>query len=263
MSLDAAIMMTARLVSFTLFIQGIEMLFITRKTAFLKIWSYENLKNDLQAGLPLPRRLVAFIFNESIFKAVISLQILVSAFGIFYANPLFFVALFITNLLICIRFRGTFNGGSDMMTFVLLTGILISLFGSSYEAIRKLGMIYITIHTVYSYFKAGLAKMGSSDWSRGRALPAFLGRSLFSDTQAFGQGLGKRNFLSTLLGLGVLAFELSAILLLIFPKLSVIYFIAVAFFHFVIYLGFGLNRFFWVWMTAWPAVLFTFSLFGS
>lgn len=259
MTLVTVTLMTSILISFVLLIQGIEMLLISRKSEFRDIWSYNNLKRDFSIGLPLPQRLINFLFSDKSFQYLVWSQILLSVFGLFYAEIALFAGLFVIQLLICIRFRGTFNGGSDMMTFVILTGVLISLFGKSGQ--QNLGFIYIAIHTLYSYFKAGFVKILQPDWRRGLALPAFFERSQYADVRVLGSWLRKKPTLSLTLCWMAVLFELSSVVLLFFPGFAILYFVCAAIFHFLIFMTFGLNRFFWNWMAAWPAVIFTLSLY--
>lgn len=262
MSLENTMWIMIHLLCFSMALQAIEIFALSRKKSFQKIWSYENLYLDLKRGLPLPEFLRKAVFSITGLRAISLIQLSLCMIGPFYPTFLIFMLLLLTHLIICIRFRGTFNGGSDMMTFVILTGILIS-YGSSDERYQKLGLIYITIHTLYSYFKAGLVKVRYKEWRNGHAVPAFLERSLFLDMKTLAQALRFRPQVSRVLGLGVIGFELSSLALPLFPSLSFLYFALAASFHFLNFLCFGLNRFFWIWLTAWPAVLFSLKLTGS
>ena len=60
-----------------------------------------------------------------------------------------------------IRWRGAFNGGSDFMTLVGLTGLLIAhLVGAAGQPEWgwKAGLGYVTLQTVSSYFVSGWVK---------------------------------------------------------------------------------------------------------
>jgi len=262
MTLENTLWMIVHLLCFSMALQAVEIFALTRKNTFQKIWSYENLSTDLKKGLPLPESLLRLLFSIKSLRFIALFQILLCLIGPFYPSVLIFLFLALTHLLICIRFRGTFNGGSDMMTFVVLTGVLITL-STNDERYQKLGLIYIAIHTLYSYFKAGLVKVRYNEWRTGHALPAFLERSLFLDMKSVAQWLRLRPRLSQILGLGLISFELSALALPLMPSFGFFYFSLAASFHFLNFLSFGLNRFFWIWLTAWPAVLFSLRLAGS
>jgi hypothetical protein len=261
MSLDLTVMITVRWLSLAMLMQGIELLVISRRNDFLNIWSWENLKIELQTGLPFPNVIISKVFSLRGFQIISVTQIIMAFLGIVYPHSsLIFIILFLTHLLICIRFRGTFNGGSDMMTFVVLSGVIISLSGAE-DKIKQLGLIYITIHSIYSYFKAGLVKVIQPEWRRAEVLPSFLLRSLFPEVQSLSGWLSSKRFLNFVLCWGVLILELTILGLFFIPKLLPLFVIGFGFFHFIVYLSFGLNRFFFIWMATWPAIIYTISLF--
>lgn len=262
MSLANTLWIIVHLLCLSMALQAIEIMILTRSKAFQNIWSFENLKTDLESGLKLPRSFLSKLFSIRGLRFVALTQVLLCL--ICFSFPTFWIVLLLltTHLIVCIRFRGTFNGGSDMMTFVILTGLLIS-FASKDERYQKLGLIYIAIHTLYSYFKAGLVKVKFKEWRNGHAAPAFLERSLYLDMKSIAQWLRYRPRLSQTLCLSVIIFELSALALPLVPTFALSYFALAASFHFLNFLSFGLNRFFWIWLTAWPAVLYSLKLAGS
>ncbi len=260
--LAEAVTLTSHLVSLILFMQAIEMLYLDRLSPLLEIWNSENLLEDWEASLPLPLSWLQVLLSNQAFLFSLILQIALSLISFFYPHPLIFIGLFLIHLLTCIRFRGTFNGGSDMMLFVVLTGLIISLASSS-EKIQKLGLIYIAIHLFYSYFKAGWVKIRESDWRQGTALPHFLSRSLYPETQKISDWLFQHPKISWIASWCVLLFELSFPLLLWKPQWATLYFGLAFIFHFSIFLFFGLNRFFWVWIAAWPSLLWSLGFWAS
>ena len=178
MTLEASVLLTTRLLSFTMVLQAIEIFVLSRQPNFQHIWSYKNIQRDLERGLPLNAKLIQKLFSIPSLQKIAAIQIAFAALAAFNPISILFIGLFVTHLLICIRFRGAFNGGSDMMTFVVLTGAIISTAGFA-----KIGLIYVATHTLYSYFKAGLAKIKHKEWRNGQAIPAFLARSIFPDIQ--------------------------------------------------------------------------------
>jgi hypothetical protein len=257
MTLEASFLLTARLLSFSMVLQAVEIFVLSRQSDFQHVWSYKNIQRDLESGLPLNAKLIEKIFSIPSLQKIAGLQIIFSAVAAALPHPAILIALFLTHLLICIRFRGAFNGGSDMMTFVVLTGVLISAAGFT-----KLGLIYIATHTLYSYFKAGLGKVKHKEWRNGQAIPAFLARSTFPDIQNTATKLANKKTINAVLGIGTVIFELSALGLLFALSASYLYFGLAVVFHLAIYFCFGLNRFFWIWISAWPATLFSLSLFN-
>ena len=259
MTLEQAFQLTSKLISIYLLLSGLEFFISFRKGLIQKIWSYENLKQDLERGLPLPKSLMKKIFDENHFQWLCLLQTLVAVVNFWNPSLVLLLILFIIHILTCIRFRGTFNGGSDMMALVVLSGLLIYMLAENWQ-VQRLGMIYIAIHTIYSYFKAGLAKVIHRDWITGRALPAFLERSVFLDIKKVSTFLNGKNFISWIACWIVLIFELAAIALPFFRSWVWSYAVVAILFHFMVFILFGLNRFFWVWLSAWPATLLAFSI---
>lgn len=259
MSFATAILLTKTLLCFALLLQAIEIYRLIFNKAFQKIWSFEVLQQDLEQGLPLPNFLIRHLFSIKSLKFITLLQIAMSISGFAVSYPFVFVILFVTHLLICIRFRGSFNGGSDMMTFVLLTGVIISL-SSSQAHIQKLGLIYICLHSVYSYFKAGLVKVIQKDWRSGQAIPGFLQRSLYPEMKSLAQWLYAKPRLSFLLSWITLCFELAIPTIFMSRHWAIVYFSCAMIFHYINYLAFGLNRFFWAWLAAWPSIYFVVTL---
>ena len=235
MSLVTAFSFTTHLLCLALFLQAIEIYAVSRDFAFLKVWSFEKSKLNL--------------------KWISLAQIFLALAGFFMPSGLFFVSLFFTHLGICVRFRGTFNGGSDMMTFVVLTGVIVGTCLPNENA-AQFGLIYIAIHLLYSYFKAGLVKALRPEWRNGRAISEFLRHSFYDDIRKFSEVLIKTRNLGQLLGICAVGFELSFPLVLFFPALIWAYLGCALAFHFLIFLAFGLNRFFWIWLSAWPAAVY-------
>lgn len=263
MKLEIALFLTSKLFALAFLFQSLEMFFILRRKEFFEIWSYENIKSDLERGLPGPHKFTGTIFSNKNFIYLVVLQILCTTGFFFFPHAIWLIFLFVLQLLCSIRFRGTFNGGSDMMSFVLLTGLLITYLSATPDS-QNLGLIYIAICAVYSYFKAGLAKVMENDWRSGKALPAFLNRSLFADVRRLSMWLKPKAEIIFLLAWGTMAFELSILLLFLKPQLVVVYFLFALFFHFMVYMAFGLNRFFWIWLCAWPSIFYcALNLFHS
>ncbi|XGC80636.1 hypothetical protein ACES2L_15015 [Bdellovibrio bacteriovorus] len=262
MSLAVALSLISKILSATMAFQALEIFLLTKNKSFVSVWSLENLLPDLEKGLPFSGGIIQKLFSIKSLGMIALLQLLAAATGIFIIHPWIFLFLFFTHLLICIRFRGNFNGGSDMMTVVVLTGLLISLFATN-ELWQKLGMIYISIHLIFSYFKAGYKKILKLEWRTGKALSIFLNQSVFPDMKAFSIWLKSAPLLSLLLSWLVLAFEVASPLVIINPSWVYFYAGAAIVFHFINYLTFGLNRFFWVWLSAWPAVIYSVNLLAK
>ncbi len=251
-----ALFLTQKLLSVAMFLAGIEFLSLAKNKCFLQIWSFENLQSDLARGLPLPNYFLKIVFSEKFFLLIAGLQTFISALAFVWPSWGLFAILFLTHLYFCIRFRGTYNGGSDMMTFVVLTGVLIASWDLQSLQLPKYGLIYIVVHTTYSYFKAGLVKVVHVDWRTGEALPVFLSRSLFVDTKKISIWLKRRQKICFCLSWFVLTAELLSPFFILSSHWIPVAFLFAMIFHLVNYFAFGLNRFVWIWLSAWPALFY-------
>ncbi|HRO66291.1 MAG TPA: hypothetical protein PL182_01860 [Pseudobdellovibrionaceae bacterium] len=259
MTLSEATAAVIFLTGFFFFLSGTELFLLSHRASFVNVWSDRNLRRDFHEGLPLPRFLTDLLFSRRSFRFLALTEALAAVGLIVWPGFGWLVVLFVLHLMICIRFRGTFNGGSDMMAFVVLTGLLIAQ-AIGDENGRKLGLAYIALHAGYSYLKAGIVKLAQRDWRSGEALPVFLKRSLLSTAVRAGFFLEKRRKLSRFLGWLTMFFEASVVGLLFFPEGRWPYMVLALGFHFGNFVLFGLNRFFWIWLAAWPALLYALSI---
>ncbi|MFN8573969.1 MAG: hypothetical protein U0132_18065 [Gemmatimonadaceae bacterium] len=163
--------------------------------------------------------------------------------------------LWVTTLLISVRFRGAFNGGSDSMTMVVLTGLLIGQLGPAASLAVQIGLLYIASQAILSYFIAGVVKLGNSEWRDGSALAVFIARPEYG-TPAPVTAWRERTLLLTVASWAVIGFEC------LFPLALAHQYVAGALvlLAFLFHLGnawvFGLNRFLWAWAASWPAILY-------
>lgn len=249
-----SIELSARILGLVFVIQSLELLTLSRARIFQGVWSFSNIQKDWE-NFELAKAFFKFtVFSPVGFSTILFVQLFLGTFLLLGVNFWVVLTLLLSHILVCFRFRGTFNGGSDMMLFVVLSGLLIGSW-SPQENFRAAGEIYVAIHLFLSYFKAGLIKIRSADWRSGRALPAFLKRSLFPEIRKLGTKLESRPTLALWLAGSVVAFELSIVLVPVFPQMAVSYCgIAIAF-HAVNVRVFGLSRFLLVWSAAWPMAL--------
>lgn len=166
------------------------------------------------------------------------LRLLLAAIAIYLPNPYVVFGLWLLTWGINVRWRGTFNGASDIFTFHILLAWLVSLIWPQWTAAATL---YIAVQLILSYFVAGLSKIQNIDWRNGRALSFFLrqaGRDISHWSSLIGSWL-------------IIGFELLFPLSVFAPMPFVV---AGAIFHLCVTYVFGLNRFFFVWLAAYPAL---------
>jgi hypothetical protein len=169
--------------------------------------------------------------------------------------------LFIMALLLLLRWRGAFNGGSDFMTLVGISGLLLShLVGAFTDA--TLGWQacfgYICLQTVSSYFVSGWVKLLRPEWRSGRALPFFL------DTGVYGplarHSIFRNRWVAWVCSWAFTLWEGLFPLALLDVRLALLWCAVATLFHFLVFWFLGLNRFFWAWLSSFPAVIYCASI---
>ncbi len=155
-----------------------------------------------------------------------------------------------STLLIAVRFRGTYNGGSDAMLLVVLLGIAVAVSGAP-----RVGLAYIAVQLVLSYVISGTAKLRDRAWRDGEALPIMVRLPQYAVPAAAVRVLTVPVVARTA-GLGMLAFECAFPLALGRFGLCLALLAIAAVFHLVNAIVFGLNRFLWAWLAAFPALIF-------
>ena len=161
--------------------------------------------------------------------------------------------LLITSILLLKRFRGPYNGGSDTMSILLL----LCLWGSHIAPSRlwqEIALGYGALQLTLSYFQAGWVKLINPEWRSGKALAEVFSFSAYPVSESL-RALSKRNQLLFVASWGVIIGEL------LFP-LALLNIIALtvalgftACFHLANAILFGLNRFFWSWLAAYPIII--------
>jgi hypothetical protein len=157
---------------------------------------------------------------------------------------------------VLIRWRGAFNGGSDFMTLVVITGLLIAQVASCFtdtEMAWRAGFWYITIQSMTSYFMSGSVKLLQREWRNGSAMTIFLNAAIHGPLPS-GHWL-RKPWLATLGSWAFIVWECAAPLALLDARLALIFCMIAAVFHFLVFWFFGLNRFFWAWVATFPAIV--------
>jgi hypothetical protein len=195
------------------------------------------------------------------FLAVLALRLVAAALLLAGVRGAVAPVLWVTSLLVNLRFRGTTNGGSDMMLMVVLSALVVAHLGAGSEVLVRAALLYVAAQGVMSYFIAGVAKLGSPAWRDGTAVARLLATPHFGVPSALALALdapGRRR----LAAWGILAFECVVPLALLAPHAMLVYVVLAALFHVVNAWAFGLNRFLLVWSATWPAMMFASSLMG-
>ena len=151
------------------------------------------------------------------------------------------------------RFGGPYNGGSTRMGLLILICLTLAEFAPG-EPWRATAFGYLGAQVALSYFISGWVKIVNPEWRSGRALRDVFLFSAYPACEAF-RRLADRPRLLWAAGSAVMALELLFPLsLLSAPTLYAALALCAAF-HLANAVLFGLNRFFWIWLTAYPSLI--------
>lgn len=151
------------------------------------------------------------------------------------------------------RFDGPYNGGSDRLGLLMLIGLWVARAWPDGQAPR-FAMGYLAVQVVASYAFAGAAKVANPDWRRGRALADVFQFSAYPVSESL-RRLQAHPRMLLAASWGVMLLELGFPLALADVRALWAALACAALFHLSAALLFGLNRFFWTWLAAYPALV--------
>jgi hypothetical protein len=250
-----AIRATEILFAWSLGIQTLEYLRMRHATADEALWSWRLQRRDIPNARM--RAVLDVLFLPRVHQTHLWLRLAAAlVLAVQGATLPLMVFLFVGNLLILIRWRGAFNGGSDFMTLVVLCGLLIA---QVLDALDKpmlgwqAGFWYIALQSITSYFMSGSVKTLRPEWRNGSAMTTFLNAAIYGPLSP---NHPLRNKWLTLLGSwSFIVWEMLFPLSLLDARLAAGFCAVAALFHFLVFWFFGLNRFFWAWMCSFPAII--------
>lgn len=157
------------------------------------------------------------------------------------------------SLLLIWRFRGPYNGGSDTMSLLVLLCLWLAQLAPS-RFWQEIALGYLALQLVLCYFQAGWVKLINPEWRTGKALCevfAFTAYPVTESLRMWADYPRRLFFISWLVIIGELLFPFALIH-------SAVLWTALVFmgvFHLANALLFGLNRFFWSWLAAYPILV--------
>lgn len=253
--MSTAFFITRFLLSLFLLIQNTELLLLKREWSKKCPWRVENLADDVHFLPSAIRSLLQYLWQPGPFQVLIWIRIFAALMLPWLLHWTLMTFLLASTVLILLRWRGAFNGGSDFMSLIVISALFVaSLFAES-QYVQLGALWYIAVQATASYFLAGWVKIKRQSWRSGRALSDFLRpRALVQSYLLKKIAVNQR--LSFLAAWLVLLFELSFPILYWQPNLVMGYLVAGATFHLINIYVFGLNRFFWAWLCTYPAIYY-------
>lgn len=246
------------LCAWSLLLQTWEYWRIADSTDPIGVWSWPVQRADIPDSALVFKRFLDLAFLPAPYRVMLLLRglgaLLLAGLG---ANLGVVLLLFVCQLLLLVRWRGAFNGGSDFMTLVTLTGLMLAQVLMLFLPLSLAwgaGLGYIAIHTLSSYFVSGWVKLKRPEWRSGQALTVFLNSGLYGplppDSIFNKPGLAKVCSWAFILWEGVFP------LVLFNPGLVWLFGSVALVFHFMVFWFFGLNRFFWAWAANLTTIFF-------
>jgi len=223
---------------------GIEFFLLSKKTQ--QYWPGQLLAQDFHTGA----HFFHHFFSPKIYNLMCFLRIF-CFMGMIFPHYLFSLVIFFTQIYFALRYRGSFNGGSDYLGLIISLGAsLILLFPGNTLVIHGV-LYYLALQLSLSYFFAGLIKIKKPLWQKGLALPQFLNHTIF-----FKSTLIKKLTLNTrlmfLLSWMIMLWEITFPLAWLNPQWCLISCAIGLIFHLANFWFFGLNRFLLLWPLLYP-----------
>ena len=257
MSLYTALRALECLLATSLLVQTFEFLRMRDVSDIGAVWSWQVQKNDVAHAPSWLRHALDWLYQDRIHRLHLLLRAGAAASLYVGVSPFSSIFLFISTILILIRWRGAFNGGSDFMTLVVLTGLLISQLVQPFTGTAlawKAGLWYIAIHSITSYFISGAIKLMQPEWRDGRILTHFLDGGIHGPLPV--DSLFRHRRVAMVASWCFIVWECLFPLALAGPEWAALWCGVAAVFHLLVFRFFGLNRFVWAWAASFPAIVY-------
>lgn len=149
------------------------------------------------------------------------------------------------------RYDGPYNGGADRMAVLCLACLSVARWA---PGAAEAAMGYLAGQLLLSYAVAGWVKLANPDWRSGQALRDVFLFSAYPVSEQV-RGLAARPRLLRAGGWAVMLLEGLFPLAMLHPLALAAALAAAAAFHLANAALFGLNRFVWAWLAAYPSVI--------
>jgi hypothetical protein len=257
-----ALQLTSLLWALSGLVQAAEFLRLRPALAPDGLWSW-SIHRDEFAGLGEP---ALAVFDRLYLPAVWRLHLVLRlvALGLLaLTGPSLWLTAFLLagTMLILLRWRGAFNGGSDFMTLVVISGLFIGECARPWvgDAMAdRAGLAWIAIHSLSSYFLSGAVKLGYRGWRNGQALAVLLDTGLHGPLPA--DSRYRQPVVAMLVSWVFIVWESIAPVALAGPTVALVWCLPALGFHVLVFRYFGLNRFVWAWAASLPAIMATADL---
>lgn len=170
-----------------------------------------------------------------------------------FYTPVICLLLFLHSFAVLYRFQGPYNGGSDRMGLLILFCLTLSHI-LPYQNWKEVALGYLALQLILSYFISGYVKILNPEWRTGQALQDVFCFSAYPASETL-RGWAQRPRVLFIMSWSVIVFELLFPFAFLSFKLLPVALLLAAAFHLANAFLFGLNRFFWIWLSAYPSIL--------
>ena len=151
------------------------------------------------------------------------------------------------------RFQGPYNGGSDRMSLLILWCLLAARIAPDLFW-QEVIFGYLAFQLTLFYFISGKVKLVNPEWRSGRALQDVFAFSAYPVSESLRALAGRPRLLWVMSWL-VIGFEVVFPLTLLNSSSLIAALVIGASFHLANACLFGLNRFLWIWIAAYPSLI--------
>lgn len=256
MELTTAVRAFQWLLGWSLLLQSLEFVRLLRMD---RVGSWAIQREEVPSRPAWVRWMLDRLFEGAGYPLLLTLRLLLAVLLLEgQATPTLAVMLFASSVLLLFRWRGAFNGGSDFMTLVgvsaLLIAQLVGLITDNPDLGWRAGLWYVTVHVLSSYFVSGWVKLLRPEWRNGRAMTIFLEAGVYGPLPP--HSLYRHPVVARLVTWVFTVWEGCFPLALLDVRIAWFMCCTAPVFHYLVYWHFGLNRFFWAWLATYPAVLY-------
>jgi hypothetical protein len=252
------------LIALAVLLQTLELLWLRRDFSADGIWSWALIREEF-ADFPMPIRwALAAALGDRSFPVFLALRCVAALLVPFLAPPALggvLSFLWLNSLLVSARFRGTFNGGSDYMTLIVLFGTASAELVGRDTSWAQGFVGYVAFQCCLSYFIAGLVKIKSREWRSGRAIRDFVRTSSYDAPARLRRWVGSPSA-AWAASWALMFFECCFPAALLGRSVCAAFIVAAWVFHLANVYSFGLNRFLFAWAAAYPALYWCAGRFG-
>ncbi len=252
---------TLFLLGLSVLLQTLEYMAIERRDLVLK---FDVQIQEMPQRPSSLRPLLQRCFSPAIYRGLLGLRLVLAVLLMMGWQGLpISMLLMALALLLLFRWRGAFNGGSDFMTLMGLSALLLADGLSPWlgeQQAWRAALWFLTIQLLTSYFMSGWVKLKHPGWRNGSTLPVFLDTGVYGPLKT--NSVYRIRPLAVMMSWTFILWEGLFGLVFLDVRLAWLACASGLVFHLLVFRYFGLNRFFWAWLATYPALLYTVSETG-